>query len=124
VYHPLGPWSLELYGGIWFYTNNDNFFGGVRRKQGPITTLQAHVGYTFRPNLWLVADATYYAGGRSTVNGARKADRQQNTRFGLTLSVPIAKGNSLKLNWSEGVTERIGTSFTTFGVAWQYTWFD
>ena len=124
VYQPLGPWSLELYGGAWFYTDNDDFFGGVRREQEPIATLQAHVGYTFRPGLWLAADATYYAGGQSTVNGVRKDDRQENTRFGLTLSLPVAQGHSLKLNWSEGVTERIGTSFTTFGVTWQYTWFD
>jgi hypothetical protein len=124
VYQPLGPWSLEFYGGAWFYTDNDNFFRGARREQEPIATLQAHVDYTFRPGLWLAADATYYAGGQSTVNGIRNDDRQENTRVGLTLSVPVAQGHSLKLNWSEGVSERIGTNFTTFGVTWQYTWFD
>jgi hypothetical protein len=124
IYQPLGPWSLELSGGVWFYTDNDDFIRGFRREQEPIATLQAHVGYTFRPGLWLAADATYYTGGQTTVDGVRKADRQENTRFGLTLSLPVAQGHSLKLNWSEGVTERIGTSFTTFGVTWQYTWFD
>jgi hypothetical protein len=124
VYHPFGPWSLELYGGAWFYTDNDDFFGGVRREQAPIATLQAHVGYTFHPGLWLAADATWYAGGRTTVNGVQNADRLENTRVGLTLSLPLAKGHSLKLNWSEGVTARIGTSFTTVGLTWQYTWFD
>src|SRR3954468_2852330 len=74
VYQPLGPWSLELYGGVWFYTDNDDFFGGVRREQEPIATLQAHVGYTFRPGLWLAADATYYAGGQSMIDGVRKED--------------------------------------------------
>ena len=48
--------------------DNDDFFGGARREQEPIATLQAHVGYTFRPGLWLAADATYYAGGQSTIN--------------------------------------------------------
>ncbi len=37
---------------------------------------------------------------------------------------PNWKPYSLKLNWSEGETERIGTSLTTFGATWQYTWFD
>ena len=115
VYQPLGPWSLELYGGAWFYTDNNNFFRGTKREQDPIATLQAHVGYTFRPGLWLAADATYYAGGQSTVNGVGNDDRQENTRIGLTLSVPVGQGHSLKLNWSEGVSERIGTNFTTFG---------
>ena len=118
------PWSLELYGGAWIYTDNDNFFRGARREQEPIATLQAHVNYTLRPSLWLAVDATYYAGGRTTVNGVQKDDRQENTRVGLTFSLPIAKGHSLKLNWSEGVTERIGTNFTIFGATWQYSWFD
>jgi hypothetical protein len=124
VYQPLGPWSLELYGGAWFYADNDDFLGRFRREQEPIATLQAHVSYTFRPGLWLAADATYYAGGRTTINGVQRDDRQENTRVGLTFSLPIAKGHSLKLKWSEGVTERIGTNFTTFGATWQYTWFD
>jgi hypothetical protein len=119
-----GPWSLELYGGAWIYTDNDNFFRGARREQEPIATLQAHVNYTLRPSLWLAVDATYYAGGRTTVNGVQNDDRQENTRLGLTFSLPIAKGNSLKLNWSEGVAERIGTKFTNFGATWQYSWFD
>ena len=84
--------------------DNDDFLGRFRREQEPIATLQAHVSYTFRPGLWLAADATYYAGGRTTVNGVQRDDRQENTRVRLTFSLPIAKGHSLKLNWSEGVT--------------------
>ena len=92
VYQPLGPWSLELYGGAWFYTDNDDFLGRFRREQEPIATLQAHVSYTFRPGLWLAADATYYAGGRTTINGVQRDNRQENTRVGLTFSLPIAQG--------------------------------
>ena len=91
VYQPLGPWSLELYGGAWFYTDNDNFLGGARREQEPIATLQAHVSYTFRPGLWLAADATYYAGGRTTVNGVQQDDRQENTRSDLHSPFPLPR---------------------------------
>lgn len=122
LYHPMGPWSLELSGGIWFFTDNEEFFGDVRREQDPITTMQAHIGYSFRPQLWVAANATWYGGGETTVNGARKADRQETTRIGLTLSVPLSREQSLKLAWSDGASTRIGSDFTTWTVAWQYGW--
>jgi hypothetical protein len=74
--------------------------------------------------LWVAADATYYSGGRTTLNGVQKDDRQANVRVGLTVSLPVAKGHSVKFTWSDGATTRIGGDYTTYGVAWQYTWFD
>ena len=50
------------------------------REQDPIGTFQAHVSYTFKPWLWLSADATFYTGGRTTLDGAVKADLQRNSR--------------------------------------------
>ncbi len=119
--HPLGPWLFEAYAGAWFFGENDNFFGGQRRKQDPLTSLQAHVSYTFRPRLWLAADATFYDGGRTNVNGVDSAVRQSNTRGGLTLSLPVGKSQSLKFSWNKGATTRIGSDFTAYGIAWQCT---
>jgi hypothetical protein len=82
------------------------------------------VSYTIRPQLWLALDSTYYWGGETTGNGIPANDRKENARVGLTLSVPVAKGQSIKFNWSEGATARLGSNFTTYGVAWQHTWFD
>jgi hypothetical protein len=121
---PLGRWNFDAYAGVWLFTDNDNFFGGSRREQDPLSSFQVHVSYSFRPRLWLAADATYYTGGRTTLDGVQKADRQSNSRIGLTMSLPIGKGQSLKLNWSEGASTRIGGDFTTIGVAWQWAWFD
>lgn len=56
--HPHGRWFFELYGGAWFFTENDNFYGGQKRKQDPILSFQAHVAYSFKRRLWLSADAT------------------------------------------------------------------
>ncbi|HTI85692.1 MAG TPA: transporter [Alphaproteobacteria bacterium] len=122
---PVGPWQLELSGGSWFFTDNDHYFRRSHREQDPIVTTQAHVGYTFRPGLWIAADATYYTGGRTTVNGIRNDDRQEATRIGLTLTLPIAEGYSLRLAWSDTVATRInGSEFTTYMATFQYTWFD
>jgi len=119
---PVGRWSLDAYAGVWLFGDNDEFFGGVRREQDPIGALQFHASYTFRPRLWVAFDSTWYAGGRSTVNGVEKSDRQENTRIGLTLSLPIGNRQSVKLTWSDGATTRVGGDFSTFGVAWQYAW--
>jgi hypothetical protein len=122
---PIGPWAAELSGGAWFFTANEHFFGGKTREQDPIVTVQTHVSYTFAPGLWLSGDATYYAGGRSTVGGVRNDDRQEATRVGLTLSLPIAEGYSLKLAWTDTVATRLaGSGFTTWMVTFQIAWFD
>jgi hypothetical protein len=122
LYQPLGAWSMEAAAGAWFFTDNDEFFGGSRRQQDPLTTAQLHLSYTFRPRLWLAASATWYGGGETTLDGVHKADRQDNTRIGVTMSVPLGRGHSLKVGWSDGVTSRIGSDFSTFAVAWQYAW--
>ncbi len=120
---PWGRWDFELSSGVWLFTDNDNFFGGVTREQDPLTTVQGHVAYTIRPRLWLAASYTYYTGGRTTVDDVRKVDWQDNTRLGVTLSLPLTRRQSLKLSFSEGASTRIGSSFDTFGLAWQCAWF-
>jgi hypothetical protein len=121
VSHPVGKWSLEATAGTWLFGDNDDFFGGQRREQEPLASLQGHVGYTFRPRLWVAVNAIFYEGGRSTINGIERDDRQSNTRYGLTLSVPVAGSQSVKLNWNDGASTRFGSDFTTWGVTWQYT---
>ncbi len=121
VSHPLGRWYLEAIAGAWFFEDNDDFFGGRLRKQEPLASIQGQVSYTFRPKLWLAFNATWYDGGRSSVDGVLKDDRQSNTRYGLTLSLPLGRSQSLKLHWNDGASTRIGSDFTTYGIALQYT---
>jgi hypothetical protein len=124
IAHPIGRWYLEGYAGVWLFTDNGNYYGGQRREQDPLATFQAHVSYTVRPGLWMAFDATHYSGGRTTLEGVQRDDRQANTRVGLTLSVPMGAGHSLKVSYSEGATTRIGGDYTSVGIAWQYVWFD
>ena len=74
--------------------------------------------------LWLAFDSTYYFDGETSANGVPAGDRKENSRVGLTLSLPAGKKQSIKFNYSRGATARLGSNFTTFGVAWQYTWLD
>lgn len=121
---PLGNWFADAAAGVWFFTDNTQFFGANDRSQQPLWSFQAHGGYNFRPGLWLAADATYYTGGESSINGAAKNDTLATSRYGLTLSIPLADSVSVKLAWSTGLTSRGGADFETFGVVLQYRWFD
>jgi hypothetical protein len=122
LYQPFGPWSFELAAGVWLFGDNDDFYGGVRREQDPISSVQTHVGYTFRPHLWATADWSYYRGGASRVDGVHKRDLQESTRAGLAVSIPVSARDSLKLAWSNGMTTRIGADFTTYTITLQRAW--
>jgi hypothetical protein len=124
VSQPIGRWFVEGYAGVWLFAENSQWLGNNHRQQDPIESLQGHVSYTFRPRLWLAGDATYYSGGRTTVNGTRNANQQANSRIGLTMSIPAGKRQSVKFSWSDGATTRAGGDFKTLGIAWQYAWFD
>ncbi len=124
VSKPIGKFYLECYAGVWLYTDNDNFFGGAHQSQDPIANIQLHASYTFRPRLWLALDATGYRGGQTTVNGVPKANLQENSRVGVTLSLPVSMRQSVKLAWSDGATTRVGATFRTLALAWQYSWAD
>jgi hypothetical protein len=124
ISYPVSRWYLETYVGVWLFTANTDYNDGARREQNPIGTLQGHVSYTVRPRLWAALDATFFTGGRSSINGMPNADLQANSRVGITLSVPVGKRQSLKFAFSDGATTRFGGDFITYGVAWQYLWFN
>jgi hypothetical protein len=119
---PRGRWLLEASLAAWLYTDNDDFYGGKRREQQVIESIQANVSYTFRPGLWIAGSSTYYWGGRTTVGGLENDDVQGNSRVGLALSVPAFASQSVKLVWSKGVSTRFGGDFNSWGVFWQYAW--
>lgn len=122
--YPRGDWFFESSFGAWLFADNDDFFGGQHRRQDPLYLAQAHVGYNFRPGLWLAFNAAYAAGGQTTVDGVRNQDEQDNSRYGLTLSVPFGRGWSGKIAWSQGFTVRAGGDYKVIALALQYRWFD
>jgi hypothetical protein len=124
VSFPHGPWQFDLYAGVWLFGTNDDFYGGQRRTQENVASYQTHISYTFRPGLWVAANGTYYTGGVTTLDGVRSRDLQNNFRFGLTFSMALKGGHSLKLAYSDGATTRVGGDFRSVVVGWQYAWFD
>jgi hypothetical protein len=123
VSKPIGRWTIEGSAGVWLYTTNNNFFGGKKREQKPLASLQGDVMYTFRPRLWVAIGGTYYRGGRTTVDGVTNADLQSNSRYGGAFSYPFGAHHALKVSLSKGLTARFGGKLSTIAIGWQYTWF-
>lgn len=118
----LGRWTLEATAAATLYTDNKDFFHGNTRSQAPLYSLEGHVIHSFAAGIWGSLDATYFTGGRTTLNGTLNNDLQQNWRVGGTLSFPVDVSNSIKLYASSGVSARTGNSFDLVGIVWQYRW--
>lgn len=118
----LGSWTLELAAAATLYTDNKDFLNGNTRSQDPVYSLQGHVIHSFSSGIWASLDVTYLTGGRTTVNGMRNDDLQENWRVGGTLAFPVDARNSVKLYASSGVSARTGNNYDLLGIAWQYRW--
>jgi Putative MetA-pathway of phenol degradation len=118
----LGRWVIDTYAGIWFFTTNENFYGGGVRTQAPIASMQFHAQYAITPRLVLSGNANFYAGGRTTINGRRNFDLQRNSRVGATLVRPLSKGRTVRLALSRGAVTTIGANFTSVSFSFQKTW--
>jgi hypothetical protein len=120
----LGTWTLEGAAAVTLYTDNHDFYGGNTREEAPLYSIQGHAIHSFSNGVWASADATWFTGGRSTLNGVLGNDLQQNWRVGATLAFPLDRYNSIKFAASSGVSARTGNSFDLIALAWQHRWGD
>ena len=118
----VGPWRLELAGMATIYTSNTSYLGSNTLSQNPIYSGETHAIYYFPNTAWISADATYFTGGQTYINGIPANGPQENWRFGSTLSYPIDQQNSIRLTGSKGVYSRTDTSYNAVGISWQFRW--
>ncbi len=117
-----GDFALELSGGVFLFTDNDDFMGGKELEQDPVYTTQLHATYNFGRGIWAAVSGTYDHGGRTTVDGVRSDDKQENSRVGATLALPVNRYNSVKLYASTPVHTTAGGDFDLLGILWQHRW--
>jgi len=118
----LDLWTFELSTGVTFFTRNDDYIQGNVREQDPLYSAQLHVTRQFGRGMWGAISTTYYEGGRTSLNGVPRDDRQSGSRLGFTFSLPLSRHYTVKLYANTGLYARTGTDFDTYGVAWQYLW--
>lgn len=122
VSRAVSAWTFEFKAAVTLFTDNDDFFRGQTREQAPMYSSQGHAIYNFRGGRWASFDATYFTGGRTTLDGAKKQDLQRNWRLGATYAFPLSRQNSIKLYASRGVSARTGNDFDLLGIAFQRRW--
>ena len=118
----VGPWRLELAGMASIFTSNASYMGNNTLSQNPVYSTEAHVIYYFPNTAWISADATYFFGGQTYINGSTINGSQESWRFGSTFSYPIDKYNAIRLTGSKGVYSNTNTSYDMLGISWQYRW--
>lgn len=99
VVHNRGKWGFELTASTWFFTDNDDFFGGLKREQKPFYTIQGHAEYHILPRLWISSGLAFGIGQESTVDGDHKDDRKENLIYAASIGYAVTRNFGLKLGY-------------------------
>jgi len=89
----LGSWvpgrrtTLEVLPSVWFFSDNNDYVGQTLSTD-PMFQVEGHLTRDFTEHFWGSLDATYIAGGESSVNGVG-GDSLNNVGVGLTLGYQI-----------------------------------
>lgn len=125
VQHNWGDLSVEYTGSAWFYTDNDDFYGGNTLAKDPLYALQAHVVYHLpsRPRVWASLSGAYTYGGETAVNGVDSNDLDENIIFALSAGFPLYGSLSGKLAWVGSRTQAdTGLDSDSVVAAVSFTW--
>ncbi|MBK7990761.1 MAG: transporter [Comamonadaceae bacterium] len=89
----LGPWvpgrrtTLEFLPAVWLFGDNNNYVGQTL-KTDPLFQLDAHLTRDFTESFWGSLDASWYNGGKASINGVAGTSLN-NVGVGLTLGYQV-----------------------------------
>ena len=88
-----------------------------------MAAFEGHLSYDIRPRFWISLDATYWAGGETTIGGlANPVTYQRSSRVGATASIPLTAHQFIKVSYSDGAYLRYGGNYRAISLVWQYGW--
>lgn len=119
---PLGKWSLEATAGAWLFTDNDDYFGGVRLEQDPLWVVKLHAVRTIRNGFWWSLAAGYGYGGQTVVDHIPRATIQRNWRVFAMVAYPLSPQQGVSVSVGSGGNAGAGTDFDAVTVGYQYAW--
>ena len=120
--HPVGKWSLEGAVGAWFFGANGDFFGGQRLKQDPLLVAKFHAIRSIRPGCWWAVAGGYGYGGRTFVDGVKRATIQRNWRLSAMVAYPIRPNQGISLAVVTGGNYGAGTDADAVSIGYQVAW--
>jgi hypothetical protein len=110
---------FEIEVATWIFGDNDDYLG-ARKDQDELISVSMHLVRRIRPGFWASIDLNHYEGGRNTIGGVRRNDRQENSRAGATLVWPFKRSHALRMSASTGISTSAGGDFSSFTIAYAY----
>ena len=122
VTHTRNKWTFELTGSFFWYSDNDNFWGGSHLENELLYALQGHLIDNFRPGVWASFSTAYGTGAIATVDDDEKpTTKVENWLNALSFGVPINRQQGLKFTWIRYDTQNsTGANLDSYTVAWTY----
>jgi len=105
----LGDWvpgrrtTLEFLPAAWMFGNNTNYVGQTL-KTDPLFQLDSHLTRDFTENFWAAIDASWYNGGKSSINGV-EGKKLSNAGWGLTFGYKLNENASLTFGYKSTVND-------------------
>ena len=118
----IGKWTVEGSAGVWLYTDNDHFFGGVTLSQDPFWVVKANAIRSVRPGFWWAIGMGYGQGGQTLVDSVPRNTKQKNWRITAMVVFPITPNQGLSLTAASGRTFQAGPDFDVIAIAYQFAW--
>ncbi len=123
VVHTRGPWSFELTGSAFVFTDNDSFVDNAVLKQKPVYALQTHVIYDFKPGWWASLSTGYAVGGRIRIDQQKTIFEVDNWVWAASFGFSIGTTQSLKLTWLSGRSQNLaGRDSDNLLLSWSMRW--
>jgi hypothetical protein len=123
VVHTRGPWSFELTGSAFMFTDNDSFVDNAVLKQKNVYAVQIHAIYNFKPGLWASISTGYGTGGGIRIDQLKTEFEVDNWVWAASLGAPIGKTQSVKLTWLSGRTQNsVGRDSDNLLLSWTMRW--
>lgn len=113
----------ELYSGVWFYTQNDEFLGDKELQQEPVLSFQGHASYYFKNQMWIGININWFNGGKTVVDDLPAGSVINSSRIGATWSMPLSRSQSVKLHFNTGIFKDIGLNYDSITFGYQYVIF-
>jgi hypothetical protein len=124
----IGPWvpgrrtTFEVFPSVWFYSDNNDYVGQTLSTD-PKLQVEAHLTRDFTEHFWGSVDATYMAGGKSSIDGVA-GESLNNLGVGITLGYQINDNISLTAGYMATVNDSQPTDLRMdgFRISFTYGW--
>ena len=83
---------------------------------------KGHLTRLFKKSRWLALDCGYGYGAETYIDDVKRDAVISGMRLGLTFSLPLNNGHSLKFTATSGFRFQQGGDFDAIGMFYQYRW--